>query len=77
MMLCIDSDLYSEKPKEGKSKDRFDTTQGKVTKNIGYLAFYFCFLITIQKLKENRLDRKKIAKNCICLHSLYYLSLFY
>lgn len=35
MMLCIDSDLYSERPKEGESKDRYDTTQGKVTKNIG------------------------------------------
>ena len=47
---------------EGKSKDRYNTAQGKVTKNIGYLAFCFCFLITIQKLKENRLNRKKIAK---------------
>lgn len=77
MMLCIDSDLYSERPKEGESKDRYNTAQGKVTKNIGYLAFYFYFLITIHKLKESRLDRKKIAKNSICLHNFYYLLLFY
>ena len=51
-----------KKPNEGKGKDRYDTTKGKVTKNIGYIAFYFCFLITIHKLKESRLDRKKIAK---------------
>lgn len=76
-MLCIDSDLYSEKPEEGKSKDRYNTAQGKVTKNIGYLAFYFRFLITIHKLKESRLNRKKIAKKRICLHNIYYLSLFY
>lgn len=45
-MLCVDSDLYRKESEEGKSKDRYDTTKGKVTKNIGYLAFYFCFLIT-------------------------------
>ena len=77
MMLCVDSDLYRKESKEYQGKDRYNTTQGKVIKNIGYLAFYFCFLITIHKLKESRLHRKKIAKNSICLHSFYYLLLFY